>query len=251
MTPEEMSMFFPTPPVPAPELTLERVFTSWTPDPAALVVVVVLGAAYWWGVRALRAAGAHWPAARAAAFAGALATVLLVTTSFLGVYSDTLFWVRAVQNTVLLMVTPLLLALGAPLTLLVRAVPRRIADRVEAASRSDAAKLLTFPGVVTALLVGVPFALYLTPLYELTLRSSVVDALMHGMLVFAGFVYFWTRLRVDRTPRDDMHVVSFGISLAEVIFDGALGLVLWLGPLRAPHYYEALARTWGPSVRTD
>ncbi|MER5390182.1 cytochrome c oxidase assembly protein [Saccharopolyspora sp. NPDC002686] len=239
-----------TPELP-PELTPDRIFTSWTPDPAALVVVAVLGTAYWLGVRRLRAGGESWSTARTAAFFGGLATIALVTMSFLGVYADALFWARAVQNTTLLMIAPLLLAIGAPLSLLVRSAPQQLAERTTTCIRSKPAQLLTFPGVVTALLVGVPFALYLTPLYELTLRSSVIDAAMRGMLVFAGFVYFWTRLRVDPTPRDDPHVVSFGISLAEVIFDGVLGLVLWLGPLRAPHYYEALARTWGPSLRTD
>lgn len=234
-----------------PELTPERMLTSWTLDPLALVVVAALATAYWLGLRRLKARGQRWPAARVTAFFSGLATIALVSMSFLGVYADTLFWVRAVQNTVLLMITPLLLALGAPLLLLSRSGPPRLAERVSAGIRSRPARVLTFPGVVTVLLVGVPFALYLTPLYELTLRSSVVDAVMHVVLVLAGFTYFWTRLRVDPTPRGDPHIVSFGISLAEVIFDGVLGLVLWLGPLRAPHYYEALARTWGPSMRTD
>jgi hypothetical protein len=36
-----------------------------------------------------------------------------------------------------------------------------------------------------------------------------------------------------------------------VIFDGVLGLVLWLGPLVAPQYYLALHRGWGPDLRLD
>lgn len=39
--------------------------------------------------------------------------------------------------------------------------------------------------------------------------------------------------------------------MAESIGDGILGLVLWLGPLIAPAYYEALQRDWGPSLRMD
>ncbi|MFN2535640.1 MAG: cytochrome c oxidase assembly protein, partial [Pseudonocardiaceae bacterium] len=47
------------------------------------------------------------------------------------------------------------------------------------------------------------------------------------------------------------YLLSIGISVAEVIFDGALGLTLWLGPLVAPQYYLALHRGWGPDVRLD
>jgi cytochrome c oxidase assembly factor CtaG len=180
-----------------------------------------------------------------------LATELVVTCSFLGVYDGTLFWVRAVQTTVLLMLTPLLLALGAPVTLLMRSVRAPTADRLRRLGRGRAARGLTFPLVVTALLVAPPFLLYLTPLYELCLRAPAVDGLVKVLLVAAGFVYFWTRIQLDPTPRQDPHLVSVWIALTEVIFDGALGLVIWLGPLIAPDYYHAIARAWGPDVRID
>ncbi|HEV7452416.1 MAG TPA: cytochrome c oxidase assembly protein [Pseudonocardiaceae bacterium] len=70
-------------------------------------------------------------------------------------------------------------------------------------------------------------------------------------LVAAGFLYFWTRFRIDPTPRTDPYLLTMAISVAEVIFDGVLGLSLWLGPLIAPHYYQALHRDWGPDLRLD
>jgi hypothetical protein len=41
------------------------------------------------------------------------------------------------------------------------------------------------------------------------------------------------------------------ISIVETIGDGLLGVVLWLGPLVAVEYYQALGRDWGPSPRVD
>ncbi|GLY68213.1 cytochrome c oxidase assembly protein [Amycolatopsis taiwanensis] len=226
-------------------LSWERVFTAWTPDFAALVFVLILGGGYIHLAR--RVPG--WSRVRTGAFLAGLATILLVTCSFLGVYDRVLFWPRAVQTVVLLMVTPLLLALGAPLTLLLSTLPG--AQRLRAVGHGRVARALTFPLVVTVLLIVPPFLIYLTPLYELCLRNSAVDSLVRLVLVGCGFVYFWTRLRVDPTPREDHHLVSFGISLTDVIVDAALGLVLWLGPLRAAGYYHALGRTWGPDLRTD
>lgn len=226
-------------------LSWERVFTAWTPDFAALSFVLVLGGGYLFLAR--RVPG--WPGSRTAAFLAGLGTVTLVTCSFLGVYDDTLFWPRAVQTVVLLMITPLLLALGAPLTLVLSTAPG--AARLRAIGRGRAARALTFPLVITVLLIVPPFLIYLTPLYELCLRVPAVDSLVRLGLVACGFTYFWTRLRVDPTPREDHHLVSFGISFADVIVDAALGLILWLGPLRAADYYHALARTWGPDLRTD
>jgi cytochrome c oxidase assembly factor CtaG len=221
------------------------VLTAWTLDVPAVMFVVVLGAGYLLAARRVP----DWPRGRTAAFVAGLTTILLLTCSFLGAYDDVLFWARAVQVVVLLMVTPLLLALGAPLTLVLATAP--FADRLRVLGRSTLARALTFPLVITVLLIVPPFLLYLTPLYETTLRHSAVDEVVRLGLLCCGFVYFWTRLRLDPTPREDHHLVSFGISFAEVIVDAALGLILWLGPLRAADYYQALARTWGPDLRTD
>ncbi|WAL64789.1 cytochrome c oxidase assembly protein [Amycolatopsis cynarae] len=226
-------------------LTWGTIFTTGTLDVPALVFVLGLGAWYLTAARRVP----DWPRSRTAAFLGGLATVLLLTCSFLGAYDGVLFWVRALQVVTLLMITPLLLALGAPLTLLLATAP--FADRLRALGRSLLARVLTFPLVITVLLIVPPFLIYLTPLYELTLRHAAVDELVRLGLLGCGFVYFWTRLRLDPTPREDHHLVSFGISFAEVVVDAALGLILWLGPLRAAGYYEALHRAWGPDLRTD
>jgi len=212
-------------------------------DAPAVLGVLLVGTLY---VRAARRRG--WPPGRTTAFLAGLATILVVTCSPLAVYDTTFFWVRAVQTVTLLMITPLLLALGAPVRLLL--------DTVEASwlrrhGRGPLARALTFPPVVTAVLVAPVLLLYLTPLYDLTLRSPFVDGLVRLGLLLAGFTYFWTRLGLDPTPREDPHLVSVWIAFAEVVFDGALGLVLWLGPLLAPAHYAAAHPGWGPDPRTD
>ncbi|GAA5161119.1 hypothetical protein GCM10023321_44840 [Pseudonocardia eucalypti] len=67
----------------------------------------------------------------------------------------------------------------------------------------------------------------------------------------AGWLYFWTRFRIHSTPRRDPYLVSLGISVAEVVPHGALGLAVWLGLLLAPAYYLTLGQTWGPAPRLD
>ena len=184
-------------------------------------------------------------------FLGGVGSILVVTVSVIGVYAGTLFWDRAVQNIVLLMITPMLLALGAPLTLLREVLPTVARARASRVLRSAPARVLTFSVVVTAALIAPLFVLYLTPLYEASMRSAVLGAAVGAGLVFCGFLYFWTRFRIDPTPRTDPFLLSAAISVAEVIFDGVLGLTLWLGPLIASHYYLALHRSGGPDVRLD
>ena len=234
-----------------PALTWDRLATAWTPNVAALVVVAGLALAYGLGVRRLHRQGQIWPRARLWWFAAGLLSVLLVTVSVVGVYAGTLFWARAVHNIVLLMITPMFLAAGAPLTLLRDTLPGPARQRASRILHSRVARVLTFPLVITAVLIAPLYLVYLTPLYEASLRSATVGAAVSVGLVIAGFLYFWTRFRLDPTPRTDPYLISIAISFAEVIFDGVLGLILWLGPLAAPQYYLALHRGWGPDLRLD
>ncbi|MFB9905487.1 cytochrome c oxidase assembly protein [Allokutzneria oryzae] len=234
-----------------PPLTLVRAAGVWKVAPVALALVAVLAAAHLWAVRRVRLRGERWPAARTIAFHSGLATHLVATSSFLGVYAHTLFWARAAQVIISLMVTPLLIAIGAPVTLLLAVVPATTARVLRRVGRGTAAKALTFPLLITAALAVPLAALYLTPLYEWTIRRPYVDEPLLLVIAASGFVYYWTRLRADPTPRDDPHLVSFAISLTEAIVDGVVGLVLWFGPLVAGDYYQALHRGWGPDVQLD
>lgn len=235
-----------------PPLTPGRVLTAWTPNPALLVVVVLLAGLYLGATASLRRRRTAWPRARTWCFVlGGLGSLVLVGFSVVAVYADTLFWARALQNLVLVMLTPMFFALGAPLTLLREVLPARLRGRCSAVLHSRAARALTLPPVVTVVLVAPPLVLYLSPLYEHTLRSQLVSGLVGFGLVLAGFVYYWSRLRVDPVPRPGSYLVTMWITFAEVLGDAVLGLILWLGPLVASGYYLAVARNWGPDLRTD
>ncbi|WP_051341299.1 cytochrome c oxidase assembly protein [Pseudonocardia spinosispora] len=234
-----------------PPLTVWRGVSTWTVDPAAIIGLVA-AAGYLLGARALRGRGVDWPSSRSWSFvAGGIGTLLVVTAGPIGSYAGVLFWVRAVQNVTLLMIVPMFLAMGAPLTMLRDLAP---AGRRAALSRvlhSAAARRLTFPLVITPIFVAPLPLIYLTPIYEAGLDHTWAGALVGLWLLGSGWMYFWTRFRIDPTPRTDTYLVSLGISAAEVVLDGALGLAVWLGPLIAARYYQGLARPWGPDIRTD
>src|SRR5690348_8200585 len=235
-----------------PELTVTRAFTSWTLDLPVLLVVLAAGGLDLAGVWRVRKAGQPWPAARTVAFlAGGTGAVVLATMSFLGVYQGVLFSARAVQNVLLLLVAPLFLALGRPLTLLIAARPR-LGTRAQAAVHSRAARVLTFPAITAMVLVIVPFLLYFTPWYEAGLRNDLVRELTYVALMVPGLVFFWTMLRVDPVPKAYPYLVSLWVTGVEVVGDAVLGLAIIADEhLIAGSYYQALGRPWGPSLRAD
>ena len=235
-----------------PELTVARAFTSWTLDLPMLVVVLLAAGSYLGATRRARRAGGPWPPSRIV-FAGlGLGLLILATMSWVGVYQSVLFWVRAVQTILLLLLVPLLFALGRPLTLVIAALPQRLGGRVEAAIRGRAAGILTFPLITAVVLIATPFLLYLTGWYAAGLHNDFVRELTYLVLVAPGFVFFWTLLRVDPVPREYPYLVALWITGAEVVFDAFLGIAVIADQhLIAGTYYRALARPWGPSLRTD
>ena len=231
-----------------PELTVARAFTEWTLDPWMLALVLILGGGY---LAALRRQP-DWPVARRIWFLGlGLGFLVIATMSFVGVYQPVLFWVRAVQTVLLVLVVPLFLALGRPISLAIAVFPRPGA-RLEAVIRSRPARVLTFPAITTFALVGVPFVMYFTSWYTAVFHSTTVRELTFLALMIPGFAFFWTLLRVDPVPKEYSYAVSMWITGAEVIGDAFLGIaVIASQNLIGADWYHALGRPWGPSLQTD
>src|ERR1700761_4424891 len=239
-----------------PPLTVARGFTQWTLDPWMLALVLLLGAAYLTGVRRGRdrgpgATAPPWPWTRMANFGLGLAIVVIATMGSFGAYANVLFFMRAFQTILLLMLAPLFLTLGRPLTLFIEVFPRA-GQRLERAVRSKAARVLTFPAITTVALIAVAVVMYFTHWYTATFHSVTVRELTFLALMLPGYVFFWTLLRVDPVPKIYSYGVSLWITAFEVVGDAFLGLaVLADTNLIGAGYYHALARPWGLSLHTD
>jgi cytochrome c oxidase assembly factor CtaG len=235
-----------------PELTFARAIGSWTVDPWTLGAIVLLGVGYLAGARVVRRRGGEWPVLRVIAFCGlGLGFAAIATMSFVGVYTPVLFYVRSVQTILFLLVVPLFLALGRPLTLIIETAPR-LGPWLDAAIKSRVARLLTFPAITTFVLVITPFLVYFSPWYQAGFTSVAVAQVTHVAFLVPGFAFFWTLLRVDPVPKAYPYVVALWITAAEVIGDAILGLaVIADTSLLAGPYYHALARPWGPGLATD
>jgi cytochrome c oxidase assembly factor CtaG len=236
-----------------PALTLHRAVTSWAIEPVVLAVLVVLAAVYLGAAARLRRRGDRWPIGRDIAFVvGGLGTILLATSSSLGVYDDTLFWVHMVQHMVLSMLSAIFLALGAPVTLALRTLPARPRRRLSAVLHSRVAAAVINPLVGFALLFGTPFVLYFTGLYEATLRDDTLHQLMHVHFVLAGCVFFWPLIGIDPVPGRLPYPMRLLLLFVSLPAHAWLGIsIMSAKTVLAGDYYRQLARPWGPSLLSD
>ncbi|MDO3636443.1 cytochrome c oxidase assembly protein, partial [Mycolicibacterium arseniciresistens] len=103
--------------------TVARILFDWRFDLILGTAAIVLAAVYLLGVRRLRRRGDAWPAGRTAAWLCGCAALLITTSSGIGRYMPAMFSVHMVAHMLLSMLVPILLALGGPTTLALRALP--------------------------------------------------------------------------------------------------------------------------------
>nr|WP_229700126.1 cytochrome c oxidase assembly protein [Streptomyces kronopolitis] len=239
-----------------PRATAGRLADSWQLDPYALVLVLVLGGLYAWGVVRLARRGERWPLARIAAFAGiGLGAIVVATMSGLAVYDRELFWTAAVQNIVLDLIAPLGLALGDPLALALRALPdqRPAARRLRAALSGRVLRLLTFPLVSTVLVLSSELAIYFTPYFPTALRHGPLHEIMYLQLLVTGSLFVLPMLtRAELLPAWCSHPVRALLVLLDGLVDAVPGIVVMTsGTLIAGGWYASQHRPWDPSPRQD
>ncbi len=236
-----------------PPFTAGRLLTEWEPAAFPLAGAVLVGGLYLYGVHRLRARGDAWSRWRSLLFVGlGLGLFLLMTTSAFAVYDTTLLWVHMVQHMVLAMLVPVFLALGAPVTLALRVLPRRGRSILLALVHSWIARVLTFPVVAGMLFVATPFALYLTGWYEATLRHEWLHELNHLHFVLVGSLWFWPLLSPDPLPSRLPHPLRLIAVFVTMPFHAFLGVaIMGSSTLIAGDFYRSLGRTWGPTLAKD
>ncbi|MGW4512051.1 cytochrome c oxidase assembly protein [Streptomyces sp. NPDC004393] len=239
---------------PLAELTTGRLLSSWQVDVPALLLVLLLGGLYGWGVARLRRRGEPWPVARLGAFVLlGLGALVVATMSGLAVYDHVLFWPAAVQNILLDLVAPLGLALGDPLRLAVEALPETAAGRVRRAMTGRVVRILTFPLVSTALVLVTELTVYFTPYFATALRLGWLHELMYLHLLAAGCLFVVPVLTHEQTlPAWCTHPVRAALVFLDGIVDAVPGVVVMThGTLIAGAWYLHHAPSWAPDVQHD
>lgn len=236
-----------------PPFTWLRLLTEWAFQPLLAAVVALVGLGYLWGVVVLRRRGDSWPVGRTISFVGlGLGSLVVATQSAIGAYDTVLVSVHMVQHMILTMISPVFLALGAPVTLALRTFRPRPRRRLLSVLHSRVAKVLSFPVVAGAIFVANPWVLYFTPLYEASLRNPLLHDLQHAHFLLVGCLFFWPLLGTDPVPGRVDYPIRLIVVFATLPFHAFLGLtIMGQRPLLAQDWYAELDRGWPPSATVD
>jgi putative copper resistance protein D len=221
---------------------------DWLLGTASIVAAVL----YLIGVRRLHRQHVPWPPGRTTAWLAGCALLLVATSSGLARYAAAQFSMHMNEHMVLGMIAPILLVLGGPVTLALRALPAAGRDGVPglregivSAMHSRFMRFITHPLVVFVLFVSSFYTLYFTSLFETMITSHVGHVWMSIHFLTVGYLYYWVIIGIDPAPRQLPPFVKLAILLGALPFHAFVGLALMNShTAMAADYYTGLGLPW-------
>ncbi|MFF4792418.1 MULTISPECIES: cytochrome c oxidase assembly protein [unclassified Streptomyces] len=216
-----------------PPFTLGRGL-EWSADPFFLVACLLGLGLYGWGVVRLRRRGDAWPVGRTVAYVIGVLTVALVMCTKLNDYGMVMFSVHMVQHMIISMLSPILILLGGPITLALRALP--VAGRGRKGPRelllallhSRYLRVVTHPAFTIPMFVASLYALYFTPLFDFLMGSRAGHIAMMVHFLAVGLVFFWPIMGVDPGPNRPGHLMRMLELFAGMPFHAFFGIALMM-----------------------
>jgi cytochrome c oxidase assembly factor CtaG/putative copper export protein len=244
---------FAGPPTPA------RVLFDWRFDLIFGTAAIVFAALYLAGVRRLRRRGDAWPPGRTVAWLLGCLTLLFVTSSGLGRYMPAMFSMHMVAHMLLSMLVPILLVLGGPVGLALRALPAAgrgdppgMREWLLAALHSRVSRFLTNPVVATVLFVAGFYGLYLGGLFDTAVGSHMGHVVMNVHFLVSGYLFYWVVIGVDPTPRPIPPLAKVAVVFASLPLHAFFGVVLMsMQKVLGESFYRSLHLSWHTDLLGD
>jgi cytochrome c oxidase assembly factor CtaG/putative copper export protein len=239
--------------------TVARILFDWRFDLIFGSAAVVFAALYVAALVRLRRRGDKWPPGRTFSWLLGCLVLLFATSSGVGRYMPAMFSMHMVVHMCLSMLIPILLVLGAPVTLALRALPAAGRDDppgmrewLLAALHSRFSRFLTNPVVATVLFVAGFYGLYLSNLFDTTASSHAGHLAMNVHFLLSGYLFYWVVIGVDPTPRPIPPLAKVAVVFASLPLHAFFGVVL-MGTKKVlgADYYRSLGLSWHTDLLGD
>lgn len=168
-----------------------------------------------------------WPAVRTASWLSGALLGLVVSVGPVASAAGNSFTAHMAVHLVLGMLVPLLLVLGAPMTLVLRAVPVHAGRRLAGLAGSPPLRILTHP--VTALVLSImPMALLYRDGSALALlHDPVAGPVLHVHFVASGALFAYAVVGVDPQPHRASVTLRAGAILVSIAAHGMIAKHLY------------------------
>ncbi|MGY4649810.1 cytochrome c oxidase assembly protein [Mycobacterium sp. URHB0021] len=239
--------------------TLARVLFDWRFDLVFGTAAIVFAAVYLFAVRRLRQRGDAWPTGRIVAWISGCLVLLFTTSSGIGRYMPAMFSMHMAAHMLLSMLTPILLVLGAPVTLALRALPAAgrndppgAREWLLAALHSRVSRFLTNPIIATVLFIAGFYGLYFGGIFDAAVDSHAGHLAMNVHFLVTGYLFYWVVIGIDPTPRPLPPLGKVAMVFASLPLHAFFGVVLMgTESVMGESFYKSLNLYWHTDLLGD
>jgi putative copper resistance protein D len=263
----------------APRLLAHR-FTAWDvflgyalPDPPSVLAILTvwrfdtfigvgalaLAVLYLLGFLRLRRRGDSWPAGRLVAWVTGCLMLVFTSSSGVKAYGSAMFSIHMADHMALNMFIPVLLVLGGPLTLALRALPPA-GDGQPPGPRewllwlvhSKVTAFVAHPVTAFLMFVGSVYLVYFTPIFDTLVRYHWGHELMSLHFVLVGYLFFWGIIGIDPGPRRLPFLGRLGLLFAVMPFHAFFGIAtMTMTSVIGGQFYRFVGLPWLSSLHND
>ena len=238
---------FPVPPAPGATSWL----TAWRVEWLFLAVGLLAIGLYVAGVIRLRRRGDAWPVLRIVTWVLGWLLFVYATNGVLGIYGRVAFSWHMTLHMIEAMVVPILLVLGAPVTLALRTLrPRRDGtlgprEMVLGVVHSRFMAVLGNPVFAAAFFFMSLVVFYWTGLFELALTTHTGHLLMTAHFMVTGYLFAWVLVGVDPGPKRWSPALRLVVLFATIAFHAFFGVAMITGTtVLGGDFFEVIDIPW-------
>ncbi len=241
-------------PVPAEAPTAANLLLGWTFEPLPTLGLLVVTVWWWWAVRRVNTVhpGNPVPRRRSVAFYGGIVALAFALLSGIARYDTTLFSVHMVQHVLLMLVAAPLLALAAPITLVLRLSSSETRHRwVLPVLHSRIVRFLAFPVTAWVLFTAIMWGVHFSPLFNASLEDPNVHDFEHLLFLTGALLFWWPAVALDPAPWRMGHPGRIVYLLTQMTQNTFLAFVILDATDVLYQHYATLVIPWGLSAIDD
>lgn len=232
--------------------------TEWRLEPILALVAVLGIVQYVRWARRLKARGDAWSSRRTASWVAGMVLFFWITNGGPTVYGAVLFSAHMFMHMMLAMVVPIFLVIGAPVSLMSRAIPARTdgsrggREILLAAAHSKYGAFWAHPVIAAVNFAGSLILFYFTDLFTLALTTHVGHLLMVVHFTLAGYMFTNALIGIDPGPTRPSYPLRLLLLFGTMAFHAFFGIaVISSTSVLANEFFGWLGLPWGVNALTD